>query len=652
VVCKNILKNIKDRIKMPKCYSYIRFSTPEQAKGDSFRRQLQQSKDWALDRGLDLDQTLSMDDRGLSAYKGVHKDKGALGEFYRLLDKGEIETGSYLIVESLDRLSRENPVEALTDFLNIIRADITVVTLQDRMEYSKEAIDNGGSHKLFVSLGSMIRAHEESALKSQRLKESWKNKRAKIQEQPMTGRLPAWLRLNKEKNSIETLPDRCRLVEQIFQMSKDGHGVQSISKGLNQKGIPEWQVRKNRKTAGWHKSYIQKILKNRAVIGEFQPHTIESGKRIPVGDPISNYFPKIIKESLFYEIQERLRRNYQAGGRTGSVTNLFGHVAKCGYCGGSIEIVNKGKSPKGNRYLVCDNARRGLGCQYHSWPYEDFEQAFLTICHEINISDLVLEENGKKMSRQAEIESQLSEIEGKIQQLNKNIQNYDMALADASGNHIEAVINHITRNMNDAFSQKLKLTKSKESLSNELDRLLKEDNRIEGHLDALKSLYRQINKKADNRTLRLKLRTQIRQLVARVDLFPDGLHDKRVAWDGGKELLIDSIFDGVKLAEEFYDECGDQRTIQEGPDGVEVSPSKEDIKPWLIKQQAKADQYVSENSGKEKRGFVIHFVNSNHKHVSMSETGYVVIQEIKDKETYFGGKKWHEFLAEINTLNP
>jgi len=38
----------------PIAYSYIRFSTPEQLKGDSLRRQLEKSQNYADEHGLDL----------------------------------------------------------------------------------------------------------------------------------------------------------------------------------------------------------------------------------------------------------------------------------------------------------------------------------------------------------------------------------------------------------------------------------------------------------------------------------------------------------------------------------------------------------------------------------------------------------------------
>ncbi len=69
----------------PKAYSYIRFSTTDQRKGDSLRRQLELSENYAKEHNLELDKTLKLKDLGLSAFKGEHTSKGALGKFLDLV---------------------------------------------------------------------------------------------------------------------------------------------------------------------------------------------------------------------------------------------------------------------------------------------------------------------------------------------------------------------------------------------------------------------------------------------------------------------------------------------------------------------------------------------------------------------------------------
>ena len=106
----------------PKAYSYIRFSSPEQEKGDSLRRQIQLSEEYCKQHGLILEDTLLLTDKGLSAYKGNHRTKGALGEFLRLVEEGKIPPGSVLLVENLDRLSREQILDAINQCTPITTA--------------------------------------------------------------------------------------------------------------------------------------------------------------------------------------------------------------------------------------------------------------------------------------------------------------------------------------------------------------------------------------------------------------------------------------------------------------------------------------------------------------------------------------------------
>jgi hypothetical protein len=55
-------------------------------------------------------------------------------------------------------------------------------------------------------------------------------------------------------------------------------------------------------------------------------------------------------------------------------------------------LVQKGSAWGPGTYLVCSLARRGAGCQYHGWPYEPLEQAFLSYCQNVDLSEMVPEE--------------------------------------------------------------------------------------------------------------------------------------------------------------------------------------------------------------------------------------------------------------------
>src|SRR5687768_14323056 len=109
----------------PRAYSYVRFSRPEQMRGDSLRRQTELSERYARDNGLELDTAL--EDRGVSAFRGKNATEGALFGFLQAVKDGRVKRGSVLLVESLDRLSRQAVEEALPQFLAIIKAGVTIV---------------------------------------------------------------------------------------------------------------------------------------------------------------------------------------------------------------------------------------------------------------------------------------------------------------------------------------------------------------------------------------------------------------------------------------------------------------------------------------------------------------------------------------------
>ncbi len=345
---------------MPKAYSYVRFSRPEQARGDSLRRQIEAARRYANERGLDLDD--KMRDLGVQAFRGQNRTEGALRKFLDLVKDRKIETGSYLIIESLDRLSREAVIEALPRFLDLINAGIVVVTLDDNQEYSRERVGNDWT-SLIVSLAQMARAHNESLAKSQRLGAVWRQKKqhdAREEGKPITRRLPAWLRVSRDGSEIYVAPEAARTIERIFTDYIAGVGADAMARRFNEEEVPTIGH-----ADGWHKSYIQKILKNRAVIGEYQPHTrAENGKRIAEGEPIRNYYPPVIGSHIFRRAQEvgAARRTNHSGRRGHNFPNLFQGLAYCQFCGGKMNFFNKGG---GETYLACGVARRRApGCDH------------------------------------------------------------------------------------------------------------------------------------------------------------------------------------------------------------------------------------------------------------------------------------------------
>ncbi len=75
-----------------KAYSYLRFSTPEQAAGDSRRRQTEMAERYAKAHDLDLDNQLTFQDLGISAFSGANL-RGQLGAFLSAVQSKLVSPG-------------------------------------------------------------------------------------------------------------------------------------------------------------------------------------------------------------------------------------------------------------------------------------------------------------------------------------------------------------------------------------------------------------------------------------------------------------------------------------------------------------------------------------------------------------------------------
>lgn len=402
----------------PKAYSYVRMSSDIQLRGDSLRRQVEASKKYAEENGLQLVEGFKLQDIGVSAYKGDNIQTGSLGKFLQLINEGEIAAGSYLLVESLDRISRQSLSDSIPLFMSI-NSKINVVTLGDKRLYPAGKAD---FTDMIMSVVILSRAFEESQTKSLRVSAAWQNKRNNLGVKKLTKVCPAWLKLSDDRTSYEVVAGRDLVIKRLFSEADAGHGSFAISRKLNLENLPTFGPSK-----GWYDSYVSKILTNRAVIGEFQPHRYIDGVATPAGDAISGYFPQIISEDLFLRVQaERRLRLVDGAGRKGPENrNLFTHIAKCEYCGSPMRFLNKGPGPKGGFYLKCTSAVRKVGCVVIGWKYADFEASFLFFVREIDLTTTLKSAEAK--SERLIFEERVRSINEKIRELeSKRDQTYSL----------------------------------------------------------------------------------------------------------------------------------------------------------------------------------------------------------------------------------
>lgn len=495
---------------MPTAYSYVRFSTPEQIKGDSIRRQVELSQNYAEAHGLTLDDSLQLTDLGVSAFKSDNVATGKLGLFISAIDSGAVRAGSYLLVESLDRLSRAEIITALNQFTSIISKDITIVTLTDNRVYTKDSINDIGN--LMYSLMVMSRAHEESLMKSKRLSAAWENKRQKARDtgHKLTKTCPAWLELKNEE--FHVIPDRVEVVKQIFQMALDGLGYVSIAKRLNLVQQPTFDAG-GKKSNGWYTSYVVRILKNPAVFGQFTPHIYVDGKRVPQ-EPIDHYFPEIISQQDYYAVQAAITSRRGKGGEVGSRVNIFANILKCGECGNSAIRINKsGKQASVDKYykwvaVACNSGRRGVTpCGHHPWKLDVLEKAILDELSELDI-DSILDNKSKDQSL-AILKQNIQSLSEQIATIQKQRSRLVDVLADG-----DVGLGVITDRIRSLTKQEEDLSATKEILTQEYD---VESHRLSAMTRSVDEIKRLTDQLEDN-DVRIKLQTEVRRLVDKIVL--------------------------------------------------------------------------------------------------------------------------------------
>ena len=433
--------------KHAKAYSYLRFSTPEQMQGDSFRRQTEAARDYAERNDLDLDDSLTFRDLGVSAYRGANVIEGALGQFIEAVDSGRVRPGSFLLVENLDRLSRDKIMPALNRFSALLEKGVRIVTLSDGKVYDAESLNN--LPDLMLSLLVMSRAHEESETKSRRVRAAWQSKRDRAASggHILTAKAPAWLRVRD--GSFEVIEDRAAVIRRIFDMALAGHGKAVIAYRLNVEGVEPFGdgPSQARKANGWHPSYIAKILRNPAVIGRYQPmrRVWVDGrkKREPDGPTIEGYFPAILADpNDFY----RVRRGV-SGYSGNALRNILTGLATCAHCGGKLHYVNKGPAPKGGQYLACDNARRKKTCDAKSVRYDVVLAAIVNTLEdgELNLRDLIGGGDQERRHTLDAVDGQIADTEAMIDSLLDVLQRRPSATIEKRLAEHEATLDRLRR---------------------------------------------------------------------------------------------------------------------------------------------------------------------------------------------------------------
>lgn len=332
------------------CYSYHRISTRNQLKGGGIKRQVEDSTKFCDSQNWIMDTTFKLTDIGTSAYHGRNlDDRAALGGFLKAADDGLVKLPAVLLVESLDRLSRANIMDALELFIRILNAGISICTYHDRMIYSKESIQaNFGP--LLISITIMCRAHEESEVKSKRIKKSWVQMREKIRSGGVGSKriYPKWISI--ESGKPEVIESKAAIIREIFDLSVN-HDMSYTSI------ILELRKRHNNKV-NYNRNQLSSLFRRKWVLGIYCTTGAEGGEEIKA-------YPAIISEDMYYKARARIteRTSVRVGQPPKKEINFFKTKLSCGCCGYAM-VANRNRDSAA--YRCREQMLHKSGCKQRS----------------------------------------------------------------------------------------------------------------------------------------------------------------------------------------------------------------------------------------------------------------------------------------------
>jgi DNA invertase Pin-like site-specific DNA recombinase len=393
--------------------SYARFSDPKQARGDSEGRQDRDFRRFCQQHNLTpLSEVYA--DRGRSGYRDEHRKKGRLGQLIAAAKGGSFERGSIIVIEAWDRLGRLRPDKQTDLVAELLRTGVDIGICQLNDIFTEEDF---GTHKWAILSTFIMLAFQESKQKSERVAASYAKRREQAREsgKPMTGRVPAWLRI--VNGEFVPIPERVAAFRRVFELSAAGYGQARIIRTLNKEGHAPMGRSKN----GWGHSYIQLILTDRRALGEL---TMVDGTVLP------SYYPRIVSDDLFALANKADSGQEDAIGRKSGprdrkwVNTFQGLLVNA--LDGEGFFIHKKRS-----HLMLEGAggANGRG-KSQTFPYDVFEEAILGQLREVNPADVLPTPETDKPKTVDVLRAKLANIRADIAGLQADLkQAYSRALA-------------------------------------------------------------------------------------------------------------------------------------------------------------------------------------------------------------------------------
>jgi DNA invertase Pin-like site-specific DNA recombinase len=418
--------------------SYSRFSNLGQAGGDSTARQDRDYRRFCERHNLTPGKEVYAD-RGLSGYKDEHRKRGRLGVLIEAAKNKGFDPGTVIVIEAWDRLGRLRPDRQTELVAELLRTGVSIGVCRLDDIFSE---DDFGSHK-WTTLAVFIQlAYQESKQKADRLASSWaaRRERARQSNQLIGHKPPGWITF--ENGAPVLIPERVAVVKHILQLAADGNGRARIIQALGRDKVPAFGARlirpdrtRSEYAGHWTKTYIGKLLRDRRLVGEFQP--MKGGK--PDGAPIASYYPAAVTESELTLARAGLgersgkldKRGREVVPRDSRHVNTFRGILTHARDGEPMHLhAVCNRSRKWTFALINAKAAGGRAERCYTFPYPVFENHVLGFIREIDPRDILPHVDGEASTADA-LRDKLRKAREEIGQLRADLaRGYNRHLAD------------------------------------------------------------------------------------------------------------------------------------------------------------------------------------------------------------------------------
>lgn len=484
--------------------SYLRFSRAEQGLGTSEERQVSETSRYCEEHHFHLVDIFF--DKGVSGFRGRHRRKGRLADLITASRAGRFTAGTVLIVENLDRLSRETVNIALQQFLELINDhDLEIHTLMDKRVYNKSNLDLSN---LVVSIVSMGRAHEESSSKSKRISYKWKAIResgiatSQPGKKPM-GRTPSWLEWID--GGWRIIEKRAAVIRYIFTELVHNRrlGRYEIARTLIEEKAHYWG-----KSSGWSAMGVKRYMTNPALIGMLSPDKSAD----PDAKSSPNYYPPIIDRES-YDSAQRLIAARRSKGGSHRREHELAMLSGLSFVEGKPMHRGYATQPSGKNQLTYTFVDKNSRNRYFGMA-DLVEQIIVRGILLISADDISVDS-----SKIANLRSKRTTLVEERILFEQAVSNYTVAIGHDSGGQVMELLKELNR----AKGNRDDLTRRIEAIDAEITL-------SGGGTDALEN-WNRINNLADDSVIhkipeaRMEVKTLLGRLVKRIDL------DRR-DWEG------------------------------------------------------------------------------------------------------------------------